>query len=119
MKRAKSALKQFREIFCDAAELKFYARVVSVTDGGCRYESQNAVGISGCVGRIDISVWMRWSGNWNNAATGDQRCRVAKFGERSRGKFTGIHGDGDGNDEHRGDMASKQRHGRKLHNRND
>jgi hypothetical protein len=97
----------------------FDARVVCVTDGGCRYESQNAVGISGVVCRRDIGVWMRWGRNGLDAATGDQRGGVAKFGERPRGKFTGIHGDGDGNDEHRGDMASQQRHRRKFHDRND
>jgi hypothetical protein len=72
--------RKFSRKICGDAELKFYARVVSVTDGGCRYESQNAVGISGLVGRADIGVWMRWRGNGNAAATGDQRRRIAEFG---------------------------------------
>jgi hypothetical protein len=110
---------KFRQKVCGDAELLFHARVVSVTDGGCRYESQNAVGINGLIGRSDIGVWMRWGGNGNDTAAGDWRCRVAKFGRRPRGKFTGIHGNGDGNDEHRGNVASEQRHGRELHNRND
>jgi hypothetical protein len=95
----------FAKNFLGSAELLFDARVVSVTDGGCRDESQNAVGISGVFCRSDIGVWMRWRGN--DSATGDQRGGIAKFGERSRGEFTDIHGDGDRNDEHGGDVGSE------------
>lgn len=77
------------------------------------------MGISGVIGRIDIGVWMRRGGNGNAAATGDQRRRIAKFDERSRGKFTDFHGDSDGDDEHNGDVASEQHHRRKFHDRND
>jgi hypothetical protein len=56
----------------------------SVMDGGCRYESQNAVDTCGHVGRSTVGVWMRWSRRGHNAPAGHQRNGGADVGERSR-----------------------------------
>lgn len=48
----------------------YFARgFAEVLDGGCRYESQNAMGNGGLFCPVDVGVWMRRSGN--DAATPD------------------------------------------------